>query len=87
MGVKHTTASWYRQTNKNNSRKCKLNIITSTKVLACILWILKNLDIDIMLVWLAESSRQRVQNTLSILTLCINRFYNSSSNKKVKTST
>lgn len=82
MGVKHTTASWYRQTNKNNCRKSKLNVVTSTKVLACILWILKNLDTNIMIVWLAESSPQRVQNTLSILTLCINRFFNNSNNRK-----
>lgn len=83
MGVKHTTASWYRQTNKNNCHKSNLNMVTSNKVLACILWILKNLDIDVMLIWLTESSRQRVQNTLSILTLCINRFYNKSNYKKV----
>lgn len=82
MGVKNTTASWYRQTNKNNCRKPKLNAVISTKVLACILWILKNLDNDIMQVWLAESSHQRAQNTLSILTLCINRFYNNSNNYK-----
>lgn len=82
MGVKHTTASYYRQTNKNNCHKSKLNMVTSTKVLACILWILKNLDIDVMLVWLTESSRQRVQNTLSVLTLCINRFYNKSNSYK-----
>lgn len=84
MGIKNTTASWYRQTSKNNNRKPKLNTVTSTKVLACILWILKNLDNDIMHIWLAESSRQRAQNTLSILTLCINRFYNNlNSFKKV----
>jgi hypothetical protein len=82
MGVKNTTASWYRQTNKNNCRKPKLNVVTSTKVLACILWVLKNLDNDIMQVWLAESSHQRAQNTLSILTLCINRFYKNSYNYK-----
>lgn len=82
MGVKHTTASWYRQTTKNNCHKSKLNMVTSTKALACILWILKNLDIDVMLVWLTESSGQRVQNTLSILSLCINRFYNKSNNYK-----
>lgn len=82
MGVKNTTASWYSQTNKNNCRRPKLNTVTSTKVLACILWILKNLDNDIMQVWLAESSHLRAQNTLSILTLCINRFYNNSNNYK-----
>ncbi|XP_025407791.1 dedicator of cytokinesis protein 7 isoform X2 [Sipha flava] len=82
MGVKNTTASWYRQTNKNNCRKSKLNAVTSTKVLACILWILKNLDNEVMHVWLAESSFQRAQNTLSLLTLCINRFYNNSNNYK-----
>lgn len=82
MGVKNTTASWYRQTNKNNCRKPKLNAVTSTNVLACVLWILKNLDNDIMRVWLTDSSRQRAQNTLSILTLCINRFYNNSNNYK-----
>lgn len=82
MGVKNTTASWYRQTSKNNCRKPKLNAVTSTKVLACILWVLKNLDNDLMQVWLAESSHQRAQNTLSILTLCINRFYNNSYNYK-----
>lgn len=83
MGVKNTTASWYRQANKNNYRKSKLNTITSTKVLACVLWILKNLDTEVMHVWLAHASRQRAQNTLSILTLCINRFYNNSNYKKV----
>lgn len=82
MGVKNTTASWYTQTNKNNYRKSKLNSVTSTKVLACILWILKNLDNNIMHVWLANSSLQRAQNTLSILTLCINRFFNNSNNYK-----
>jgi hypothetical protein len=59
-----------------------LNAVTSTKVLACILWILKNLDNEVMHVWLAESSFQRAQNTLSLLTLCINRFYNNSNNYK-----
>jgi len=86
MGVKHTTASWYRQTKKNNLNKNfhkpKLNGITSTKVLACVLWILKNLDNDVMRTWLADCTRQRANNTLSILTLCIKRFYNGS-NKKV----
>lgn len=86
MGVKHTTASWYRRTTKNNAadncHKPKLNAITSTKVLACVLWILKNLDDDVMHTWLANSSRQRAKNTLSILTLCIKRFYNGP-NKKV----
>lgn len=81
MGVKNTTASWYTQ-NKNNYRKSKLNAVTSTKVLACILWILKNLDNNIMHIWLADSSHQRAQNTLSILTLCINRFFNNSNNYK-----
>lgn len=82
MGVKNTTASWYRQTSKNNCRKPKLNAVTSSKVLACILWILKNLDNDVMRVWLADSSYQRAYNTLSILTLCINRFFTNSKNSK-----
>lgn len=82
VGIKNTNASLYKHTNKNNWRKIKLNAITSTKVLACVLWILKNLDNDIIHVWLANSSRQRAQNTLSILTLCINRFFNSSNNSK-----
>lgn len=64
------------------SDKLKLNEITSNKVLAGILWILKNLDNDIKFVWLSNSTSQRAQNTLSILTLCIERFYNNS-NKKV----
>lgn len=82
MGVKHTTASWYRQTNNNNcSEKPKLNAITSTKVLACVLWILKNLDNDVMQTWLTKSSRRMAKNVLSILTLCIKRFYNSSKKK------
>lgn len=63
--------------------KLKLTEITSNKVLACILWILKNLDNDIKLVWLSNSSCQRAKNILSILTLCIERFYNNSNNKKV----
>lgn len=82
IGVKNTSASWYKHTNISNCRKLKLNTITSTKVLACVLWILKNLDNNIMHVWLANSPRQRAQNTLSILTLCINRFFNSSNNSK-----
>lgn len=83
IGVKNTTASCYRQTNKTtNCQKSKLNSFISTKVLAAILWILKNLDNDVMHVWLVGSSRQRAQNTLSILTLCINRFYNNNNSFK-----
>lgn len=86
VGIKNTSALYYKKSNKNNCRKPKLNTIISTKVLACVLWILKNLDNDVMHQWLADSSCQRAHNTLSILTFCINRFFSNSNNsKKVST--